>query len=242
MMKTLMISLATATTLFLGIAASPNAFTASPEGNPSCTSLFARIANAFDEAVRTMIDFRAEAAEVIVGDAIPEVELDGLIDDIKDAQIRIYESAGEIVGDKGTPGPVNLTVPFKNYQGTCYTERTFFCAHGPFDHQIVKIKKLGGKNGADIAVCKYDVNGNYLNTKYLHFDKGSGSDGQTKTITMKGMKNEKYLTIHIVTLGLISNAFKYRLDVTGEFNYDKLKDEKPASPVFVPRTRTDIKK
>ncbi|MEL7339006.1 MAG: hypothetical protein AAGM67_00865, partial [Bacteroidota bacterium] len=159
MMKTLMISLVTAALIFLGIAASPNASTLSPEGNPPCVSLFARLTNVFDQAVRTMIDLRTEAAGALADGIIPVIELDELTDEIKEAQILAYESIGEVVGDKATPGPVNLVVPTKHYTGTVFTNRQFFVINGPYDHVIAKIKKTGGKRGLDIAVCKYDVDG-----------------------------------------------------------------------------------
>jgi len=234
-MKTLMITGALALTLLLTFAALPNASPASPHGNPSCTSLFSRLTGAFDNVVREMAGFRAEAAAAIVEGTIPIIELDELTDQIKDAQILAYESVGEVVGDKGTPGPVNLTVPFKNFRGTCYKERTFHVINGPWDQVHVSIKKTGGKNGADIAVCKYDVNGNYITTKYAHIDNGSGSEGVERIVTMKGMKNEKYLTIHLVATGGPTNKIDYKLKVTGEFNEEKLAEENPGNPTKIIR-------
>ncbi|MFK7924356.1 MAG: hypothetical protein AB8H47_20530 [Bacteroidia bacterium] len=236
MMKTLMITGALALSLVLTFAALPNARTLDTQGNPSCTSLFSRLTGVFDNVVREMAGFRAEAAAALVEGTIPIVDLEELTDEIKDAQILAYESVGEIVGDKGTPGPVNLTVPFKNFRGTCYAERSFHVMNGPWDQVHVSFKKTGGKNGADIAICKYDVNGNYITTKYAHIDKGSGSEGVEEIITLKGMQNEKYLTIHVVATGGPTNKIDYRLKVTGEFNEEKLADENPGTPpsVFKP--------
>ena len=241
-MKTLMITLAMATLVFLGIAAAPNAHPSQPAAKPPCTSLFARLTDAFDEVVRTMVSFRVDAANAMVGDEIPFIDLEKISDDVVNIQIRAYELVGEIVGDKGTPGPVNLTVPFKNFRGSCYTERTFRLAVGPWDHVKVSFKKTGGKNGAHLAICKYDVNDNYITTKYIEIDKGSETAGVEKTITMKGMKNDKYLTIHLVAEGGPTNKVDYKLKVTGEFDYDKLAKDKTTSPTFVPQTKTVIKR
>ena len=192
----------------------------------SCTSLFSRIADAFNGLVPTVIELRTEAAELIAGTIIPADDLEEISEKIEKAQLDAYKAIGEVVGDKGTPGAVNLTVPFRNYNGNLYLERTFYVSNSSFDNVTVEITKTGGKNGADIAVCKYDVDGNYKTSKRKSIDKGKDTEGQKRIIEFKGMKNEKYLTIHIVAKGLATNKFDYRLKVTGSFNMDKLAEEK----------------
>lgn len=191
-----------------------------------CTSLFSRIADAFNGLVPTVIELRTEAAELIAGTIIPVDDLEEISEKIEKAQIDAYKAIGEVVGDKGTPGAVNLTVPFRNYNGNLYLQRTFHVSNSSFDNVTVEITKTGGKNGADIAVCKYDVDGNYKTSKRKSIDKGKDTEGQKRVIEFKGMKNEKYLTIHIVAKGLATNKFDYRLKVTGSFNMDKLAEEK----------------
>ncbi|MDW3652102.1 MAG: hypothetical protein R8P61_33820 [Bacteroidia bacterium] len=192
----------------------------------SCTSLFSRIADVFNGLVPTVIELRTEAAELIAGTIIPVDDLDEISEKIEKAQIDAYKAIGEVVGDKGSPGAVNLTVPFRNWEGKLYLERTFYVANSSFDNVTVEITKTGGKNGADIAVCKYDVDGNYKTSKRKSIDKGKDTEGQKRIIEFKGMKNEKYLTIHIVAKGLASNKFDYRMKVTGSFNVEKLAEEK----------------
>lgn len=192
----------------------------------SCTSLFSRIADAFNGLVPTVIELRTEAAELIAGTIIPADDLEEISEKIEKAQIDAYKAIGEVVGDKGSPGAVNLTVPFRNWEGQMYFERTFHVSNSSFDNVTVEITKTGGKNGADIAVCKYDVDGNYKTSKRKSIDKGKDTEGQTRIIEFKGMKNEKYLTIHIVAKGLATNKFDYRMKVTGSFNMDKLAEEK----------------
>ncbi|MEL7532609.1 MAG: hypothetical protein AAFN10_14925, partial [Bacteroidota bacterium] len=70
-------------------------------------------------------------------------------------------------------------------------------------------------------------------------DKGSVTEGVEKTITMKGMKNDKYLTIHVKAVGGISNKVDYKLKVTGEFNEEKLEEERSKGPVkaITPQTK-----
>lgn len=205
-------------------------FLTQPMQAQSCTSLFSRIADAFNSLVPTVIELRTEAAELVAGTIIPDADLEEITEKIKKAQIDAYKAIGEVVGDKNTPGAVNLTVPYDKYLGSSFAERTFHISNSSFDHVTVEITKTGGKNGADIAVCKYDTDGNYKKSIRKSIAKGKDTEGQKRVFEFKGMKNEKYLTVHIVNVGFATDKFDYKLKVKGSFNTEKLAEEKPTKP------------
>lgn len=215
--------------------------TATQAGESSCVSLFSRIADQFNKLVPTYVDIRMEAAQLLAGTILPDVELDEITEKLKQAQIDAYKAVGEIVGDKNSPGSVNLVVPYYKYEGSSFAERTFIVSNNSYDRVNVKVKKTGGKNGADIIVCKYTTDGDYIKTKEASIDKGKDTAGVVRNIEFKGMKNEKYLTIHIVNRGFVSDKFNYELTVTGEFDEEKLAEEKNTVKPLSHTANTSIK-
>lgn len=202
-------------------------------GEGKCVSMFSKIADQMNKVVPTYVDLRMEAAQALVGVILPTADLDELTEKMKDVQIGAYKAIGEVVGDKATPGAVNLTVPYFKYQGKSYAERTFHVSNSGFDRVKVKVKKTGGKNGADIVVCKYTTDGNYIKSKTVSIDKGKDTAGKERTVEFKGMKNDKYLTVHVINKGWATDKFDYNLTVTGEFDTAKLAKEKPAKKKVV---------
>ncbi|MEM7374310.1 MAG: hypothetical protein AAF587_37290 [Bacteroidota bacterium] len=202
-----------------------------------CTSLFSRLVNVFDGAVRSYVDFRSEAAQLLVGTMIPGSDLDELTEDMKQIQIDAYEAAGEIVGDKATPGPVNLVVPTRKWFGALYLNRVFHVSNSGWDKVYITVKKIGGRNGVDIAVCKYDVDGNYITSKRASISKGKDTSGKQKVIEYKAMANDKYLTINLVAVGAKTDKCDYELSITGEFNNDKLAEQKVPTSAKPSQTR-----
>lgn len=217
--------------LLLGLSAQAHA-------ESQCVSLFSRIADQFNKVVPTYIDIRMEAGELLLGTVLEDADVEELTDKMKQAQIDAYKAIGEIVGDKNTPGAVNLVVPYHKYKGSSFLERTFYVSNNGFDNVKVEVEKTGGKNGADIVVCKYTTEGNYIKTKSASVDKGKDTSGQRRVIEFKGMKNDKYLTVHIINTGFASDKFDYELTVTGEFNTEKLAEEKSSSNVEVKASRS----
>jgi hypothetical protein len=212
-------------------------FSNSLHAEDKCVSLFSKIADQFNKVVPAYIDIRTEAAQVLAGVVLPDAELDELTEKIKQVQIDAYKAVGEIVGDKNSPGSVNLTVPYHNWEGGSLFERTFIVSNNSFDEVKVKVKKTGGKNGADIIVCKFDTEGGFIKKKTATIDKGKDTEGAVRTIEFKGMKNEKYLTIHIANIGFLTNKFKYDLTVTGEFDEAKLAEENYSRPAVEQATQ-----
>lgn len=206
-----------------------------------CVSLFSRIADQFNKVVPTYIDIRMEAGELLLGTVLEDADVEELTDKMKQAQIDAYKAIGEIVGDKNTPGAVNLVVPYHKYTGSSFVERTFTVSNNSFDRVKVKVKKTGGKNGAEIVVCKYTTDGNFIKTKNANIDKGKDTSGQERVIEFKGMKNDKYLTIHIINKGFASDKFDYKLTVTGEFDTEKLAEEESSRQVEVKASRPVLK-
>lgn len=194
----------------------------------SCQSLTSGIIKVAGEFLDDYQELRKDASHVFVSTIIPgkpdsQTALNKLIDDAIDLETKFFKSYGVIVGEgKGAIGPRHQLIPTKKVTGDLLTERTFILAPSPFDKVTIKIKKTGGKAGADIAVCAKYQNGSIFNEKRKSIVKGEDSSGKEVEFVLTDMAN-KFTTIHLVQTGFVGNTCDYYVTIEGEYSESEMK-------------------
>ncbi len=202
----------------------------------SCQSLTSKVIEVAGDYLDEYQEFRKNAAKVLVPNflniPIPTNVLNDLIDQAIDLQTKALKSYGVVVGQgKGKIGPRYQIVPTKKVTGKLVTERTFCVLPSTFDKLIITIKKTDGKAGADVAVCAKYSNGSIYNEKRKSIDKGKDSKGDEIRFVLANME-DKFLTIHLVQTGLVTNTCSYDLSIEGEYNPNKLEEETSSAKVI----------
>lgn len=201
----------------------------------ACHSVTSGLVKVFDNAVRSYIDLRTEAAGMLVGALAPDAlltpeQIKELTDKAVELQIAAYESYGVVVGQsKGKLGARTAIVPTKKVTGNLLTERTWDVSNSVWDRYKVVIHKTGGKGGASIAVCSKYTNGSHHNEKRKSIAKSKKTTGDEVSFEMWGMASDKMLTIHLVKTGFPSDRMQYEMTITGEFVEDELRKLQPVS-------------
>jgi hypothetical protein len=194
---------------------------------PSCKSLFANAKPVFDKMAKSYIEFRQEAAKIIVPIVIPELanaqqEVNNLIDKATQMQLDLYSSYGVVAAQSNmTVGDVNLIVPLKKWDGDLYTERTFTILNSPYDKIVIKIKKIDGSRGVKFKACAKYSNGSPYDEKVGQIDKDG--NGVERTITFTKNMVDKNISLHLVAFESNPlNKCDYVLSIEGFFDNEEM--------------------
>jgi hypothetical protein len=212
------------------------------DAQPSCQSLTSNIISASGKVLSEVGKLTESAARKLspyiltAATGIPQFStsadarraISDFAGDAIAAQINILKAIGEIDGDgKGSIGARHIYIPTQRVSGELLTERTFIVTPSSYHRVTVKIKKLDGKGGANIAACAKWADGreyNVLDRKF--FVDGENNIGSEQSWVFNNM-NDKWLTIHLVKTGGALNKFDYQLSIEGE--HDAAKLPKPES-------------